>query len=62
MSDPHGRPEGRKQQPGAAVRRTMVTPFLGAKAGFRGALRRAARAGSLCRASRGTGDGGMGIQ
>ena len=29
MSAPHGRPKGRQPQPGAAQRRTAVTPFLG---------------------------------
>jgi hypothetical protein len=62
MKDPHGRPRGRKQQPGAAVRRSMVTPFLGAQAEFSGALLRAAVAGRLCKTGHGAGDGGMGIQ
>lgn len=29
MSAPLGRPEGRKPRPGAAQRRTGITPFLG---------------------------------
>jgi hypothetical protein len=43
-------------------RRTAITPFHGAQAGFRGALLRAAEAGWLCKASRGTGVGGMAVQ
>ena len=63
MIAPHGRSKGRPDELGAAQRRTTVppgdtippteghiTPCLGAKAGFRGALLRAAAAGRPCRA------------
>jgi len=43
-------------------RRTTITLFHGAQAGFRGALLRAAEAGWLCKASRGTGAGEMAVQ
>jgi len=29
MGTPHGRPKGCQPQPGAAQRRTAITPFLG---------------------------------
>ncbi len=35
MSAPHGRPKGRQPTPGAAQRRTAVTPFPGEGAGGR---------------------------
>ena len=35
MSAPHGRPKGRQPKPGAAQRRTIVTPFHGEEAGGR---------------------------
>ena len=35
MSAPHGRPKGRQSLPGAAQRRTAVTPSLGEGAGGR---------------------------
>lgn len=31
MSVPHGRPKGRMSRAGAALRRTVVTPYLGAR-------------------------------
>ncbi|CAB1370013.1 protein of unknown function [Denitratisoma oestradiolicum] len=35
VSAPHGRPKGRMPQPGAAQRRTVVTPSLGEGIGGR---------------------------
>ena len=56
MSAAAGPPQGdaaKNMEP--RKRQTTITPFLGAQAGFRGALLRAAEAGWLCKASRGTG-------
>ena len=64
MSAAAGPPQGgaAKKSMEPRKRRTTITPFLGAQAGFRGALLRAAEAGWLCKASRGTGVQEMAVQ
>lgn len=68
MRPPPGRPDRRKSlwdkgaQPATwsgRSSRTTITPFLGAKPGFRRAVLCAGRAGWLCKASRGAGEGGV---